>query len=535
MATIRTPDINRIFRMTEYDLARTSIKQNNMYMCLDSKVLYYDATPNSRVMYNYVGIDTLNDMNYKVTPVIGTTYYVWEDNSLWLWNNKWISLWTTNSFPSAYNYENWNQNTGELESVYRYGDPLIPADDNGLLKDGSVVVRDRQRIIKGKIYVDDDNDNFIISSFLGGGLRLLPNGLLSSKGELLLNDEGALVRGKIRTINNEMYVDYREDPELDDNEFANTTHLYKVYHEGNLDSSAIKVLSGDDIYNKLLDGTTPSELDLNVSRLGNKTIDEISLVGHTHTASDISNFTQSARQQAEIATKTIFNTMQGQGVTVDYNTSTSVFTMQANNFSIGFTGGATGTAYINRLTDTTVNLVVDGERHTHPTLETRLDTLEAQMLIVNSMDPGDYYVKSTIDSKLAVITGTAVPTSGKPLLVDANLNLPTNATSASKLNHNINIVLDGNVQGSATLNTANNSVTINTTLQSYTTLIGDNTNTTYTVTHNLNSTNIIVQFRDTSTNEELHLANVIRDANTIQVTSNNVILSQAVKVLILKV
>ena len=56
-----------------------------------------------------------------------------------------------------------------LTAVYRNDEPLWPADDNGLLHDGSVVVRDRNRIIKGKLYVDDGNDNLVISSYLGGG------------------------------------------------------------------------------------------------------------------------------------------------------------------------------------------------------------------------------------------------------------------------------------------------------------------------------------------------------------------------------
>mgnify|MGYP001624390526 CR=1 FL=1 len=39
---ITTPVINRIIRMTEFDLLRTAIKQGNMYMCLDSQKLYFD-------------------------------------------------------------------------------------------------------------------------------------------------------------------------------------------------------------------------------------------------------------------------------------------------------------------------------------------------------------------------------------------------------------------------------------------------------------------------------------------------------------
>ena len=71
-----------------------------------------------------------------------------------------------------------------------YGMPNAPADDNGLLKDGSVCVRDENRLIKGRIYIAEDNDNFVISSYLGGGIRFLPNGRMSSEGEFIIGDDG---------------------------------------------------------------------------------------------------------------------------------------------------------------------------------------------------------------------------------------------------------------------------------------------------------------------------------------------------------
>ena len=106
--------------------------------------LYYDETNSKRVAYFYTSVKTINDLLYNITPSSGTTYYCWEDNSLWLWMNKWRALYSTTTYPSAYVYDS-NRN---LNEVYRYDQPNIPADDNGLLKDGSVVIRDRNRIIK---------------------------------------------------------------------------------------------------------------------------------------------------------------------------------------------------------------------------------------------------------------------------------------------------------------------------------------------------------------------------------------------------
>lgn len=245
MANVQTPTINRIIRMTSFDLLRTKNTMGNMYMCLDTSQLWYDASETSRVPYQYTGVKTINELTYNITPVLNTVYYCWEDNSLWIWLNKWVALYTDTTYPSAYIYDD----AKNLNAVYRYDMQNFPADDNGLLKDGSVVVRDRNRIIKGKIYIDDGNDNIVWSSFLGGGMRFLPNGKASTDGELLIdgrvekdkngNDVTvpfASFRGEFKTVNNEFYVDYSEKPELDNSLNKNETHIYRVYHEGNLDT-----------------------------------------------------------------------------------------------------------------------------------------------------------------------------------------------------------------------------------------------------------------------------------------------------------
>ena len=203
-----------------------------MYMCLDTQRLYYDETDNKRVTYGYTGVNTRNDLMYYITPTYGMTYYCWEDNSLWLWNNKWVALYSDGSYPDAYVYDD-NRNIIDV-----YGEPNTPVDTNGLLKDGSVVIRDRNRIIKGKIFIEESNDNMTISSFLGGGIRLLPNGKMTGDGELfigdvprvdsetgetitdtetgeILYDTKATVRAAFSILNNEGYIDYSETPQSD--------------------------------------------------------------------------------------------------------------------------------------------------------------------------------------------------------------------------------------------------------------------------------------------------------------------------------
>lgn len=450
---IKTPTINKIIRMNEFDLLRTAIVPGNMYMCLDTQKLYYDETNSRRVVYFYTSVKTINDLLYNITPSSGTTYYCWEDNSLWLWINKWIALYSTTTYPSAYVYDSANN----ISEVYRYDQPNIPADDNGLLKDGSVVIRDRNRIIKGKIYINDGNDNMTISSFLGGAIRFLPNGKLDTDGELLIGDDGiSTLRSQLNILNNEMYVDYSEHPELDNNEYKNNEHKYQIFHEGNLDVSAIKVLNPLDIYNKLLDTSLPSPLEFNVKMLNGKTSDEYSLTNHKHIATDITDFNEKARLQAEVKVKDIFNTMTGEGINVLYDSKTSTFTMSANTFDITFEGGVVGTTRITHLGNATADLTVNPSRHIHQNYIDKMNDLQDQIDGISSVDPTNYYNKTQINEKISQVTGTEIPTIGKPLLVNNNLILPGTSESTTRLKDNINISLIGDIVGTVQTNLSSN-------------------------------------------------------------------------------
>lgn len=130
---ITTPKINRIYKVTEFDLvsSRTKIVQGNMYICMDSLKMYYDETTSLRTIYNYTGVKTVNDLEKNITPSRGTVYYCWENNSLWLWLDKWISIYTDSTYPSAYAYTDDNV----LTDIYRSDAYPQLADDNGLLKD----------------------------------------------------------------------------------------------------------------------------------------------------------------------------------------------------------------------------------------------------------------------------------------------------------------------------------------------------------------------------------------------------------------
>lgn len=445
MAT-KTPIIKRIIRMTEFDQLRTAYTEGNMYMCLDSQKLYYDEPGNRRVVYFYQGVKTYNDLIYNITPALNTTYYCWEDNSLWLWLNKWIALWSDKTYPSAYVYDDWDH--GKINSVYRYDQPLLPADDNGLLHDGSVVIRDRQRIIKGKIFVNDGNDNLVISSFLGGGVRILPNGQISTEGELFIGDEGkSFIRAQFHHLNNETYVDYSEVPELDPSEFMKDSHIYKIYHEGNLNASLIREITPEEIYNKLLAPELPQPFAFNVSKLNGKTLDYFAPKEHYHIAEDITDFDTAAREQALVLVKQVFNNMEGKGIVVSFSSPDDQLLMSADDFNLTLVGDVSGTATIRHLTDTTMNVTVDGTKHTHNDYVERMNYLQDQINDLATLDPADYYTKPIIDEKLLEVSGTAEPTPGSPLLVNDDGILPGIVDEANKFTRLKTVNYIGDVTG----------------------------------------------------------------------------------------
>lgn len=384
MSTISTPTIKRILRVTEYDLLHIKVSMGNMYMCQDTMKLYFDQgnASTDRVMYNYISIRTVNDLQNNVSPVWNYTYYCWEDNSLWVWLNKWVCLYSDTTYPSAYAYDDvpTESNPQNLNAIYRYDMPNMPADDNGLLKDGSVVVRDRNRLIKGKIYINDNNDNLIISSYLGGGIRFLPNGKMLSEGEFLIGDNGvSTLRSQFKVLNNELYVDYSEHPEDDTNRYQNNEHLYKVFHEGNIDTSAIQIMTPLQVYNKLLDSSLPSEFNFNVNKFAGHTIADFSLNGHTHTSTEITDLGQVVDDKCKVAIRKVFNNMSSTGITSSYNATTDHLSLRANDFTLTFKGGVTGVGTIHNLESTQITLEVDPDEHIHQDIWDEIERLKSRV------------------------------------------------------------------------------------------------------------------------------------------------------------
>lgn len=441
MASVTTPTINKIIRLNNYDLLGTKCVKYNMYMCLDTLQLWYDESDSKRVLYGYVGVDTVNDLQNNIVPELGVTYYCWESNSLWLWMNRWVCIYTDGKYPSAYRTDN-----QYVEAVYLDDQNPTIVDNNGLLRDGSVVIRDANRIIKGRMYVNDTTDNLTISSYLGGGVRILPNGAFSTDGELYIDDKSvAHLRGEWNVLNNEMYVDYTERPSIDNNPYKTSKHRYKVYHEGNLQLESLQ-LSAENIYNKLVDGQKngelPSPFEFNVDKLNGLKSTDFALKTHVHKSTDISDFKTASQANALQLMIDKLTNMVYKGAKITWSESTKKFTLSTDNFILSYTGGVTGQGTVINNTNTTIALEVDPDKHKHQDLIDKIASLEAAS--GGSLD--DYYNKTETENLINDMFTTA-PTPNKALLVDSGRNLPGNALTASDLNHDTRFKLEGDITG----------------------------------------------------------------------------------------
>lgn len=228
--------------LTEYDLLRTKTNPGQYYATTDTRLIYLDDDNSKRRIVDATQIPTEKQRLYeKFQKTVGRLYFVWETKNLYVWLNSWNLVVGNPDFPNAYQYIDGN--------IYEVGDMTDDVKGNGILGDGSVVIRDVNRIIKAKIYIDETNDNLVISSFLGGGVKILPNGNMEDTGALFLNPSTVNVDkvdglgqhyNQFENVNGEMYVMYDETHKhLDKNKYANDKHKYLVWHEGNLDATPL--------------------------------------------------------------------------------------------------------------------------------------------------------------------------------------------------------------------------------------------------------------------------------------------------------
>lgn len=206
--------------MKSYDLLATARSIGDYYFCTDTMKLYKD-TSTGRHELNAVIVGSEIERLTSIRPANGKYYYIYETNELWLYNAGWTVIVGTVRTSNGYYYANNKINaTSDVSEVL---------DNNGLLGDGAVVVRDANRIIKGKLYIDPESNNLVITSFLGGGFTFLPSGTLDENGALRIDSvityEGidqddpeyglieTITKGRLRFCGSM----YERDPELDTN------------------------------------------------------------------------------------------------------------------------------------------------------------------------------------------------------------------------------------------------------------------------------------------------------------------------------
>lgn len=452
---------SKIFKVTEYDLLRTSITPGNYYACTDSRKIYVDTERKTRDLLKVTMIDTEAERIYSVKPMNGLLYYVWETNELWIYNSGWVlKIGQTRSRSSGYYYsQSGNINATDDPNSYNI------IDNNGLLKDGSVVVRDSNRVIKGRLYINEENNNLIITSFLGGGIQLLPNGYMDALGSLVINpnfkyryidtstgneitEEEYLanqdnqnyekivetVQDGIARYNGEwnttqdMYVNIPNPRDTSDTDI----HHYKVWHEGNFQPSDL-ILSPEDILNELKKLDSP--IDLDVDTVDGMHASEFALKSHKHNTSDITDLTNKISSQMHAAILGGNN----KGISITYDSTKGKYNFSANSFSIVLSDGVSGNATVTNLGNINIPVTVDPSKHTHEYDLSDLTGYDDLIKLINSKLDEDEVSKTISPNKIPYL--------------DNDGNLPTsitgNAKTANKLTSGRTIEISGGVIGSA--------------------------------------------------------------------------------------
>ena len=167
-----------IIRCTQHDLLNTGAKTGQLYFLTDMRVLYKDNgnSKESRMRFNAIILNTDYERLNSIKPVIGKFYYIDETNSLWLYDTKWVLKVGQQQEYNTYVYGGNHVSPVVNRDEYitgKYGDKII--DNNGLLGDGSVVIRDNNRMTQSYLKANDVTRMIEIKSYLDNGFLFIPN------------------------------------------------------------------------------------------------------------------------------------------------------------------------------------------------------------------------------------------------------------------------------------------------------------------------------------------------------------------------
>lgn len=157
------------------------VKQGQIYYVVELRCLYKDFGPSSyeRSPYPAIVVNTDYERLNRLRPANGVNCYVIENNQLWLYDTRWVlkdgDIRKYNSYSYTNNGLSPVVNPDENITSSVTGDRII--DNNGLLGDGSVAVRDYNRIIRGTLSSNLERSQLEISSLLDNGILLRPYGV----------------------------------------------------------------------------------------------------------------------------------------------------------------------------------------------------------------------------------------------------------------------------------------------------------------------------------------------------------------------
>ena len=175
---------NNIIQCTEYDMLKVEAIINQIYYCTDSRKLYkdYGTDKNSRQQLIAEILANDNVRLNRTMPVIGKMYYVEDTNMLWKFTGRWEIVGGQTTEHNTYAVHSSSLYNGQIVTSInntdnyitgKYGDRII--DNNGLLGDGSIVIRDNNRILRGQIEANTINSELVFKSQLDNGLLFIPN------------------------------------------------------------------------------------------------------------------------------------------------------------------------------------------------------------------------------------------------------------------------------------------------------------------------------------------------------------------------
>ena len=178
-----------IQQVSNYDLLSIPVREGQIYYATDIRALFQDFGPSikDRRRLSAFVLNTDYERLNRIRPQNGLNYYVIETNFLWTYDTKWVLKDGDIRQYNSYTYSSAGispvVSTDNLITSVETGDRII--DNNGLLGNGAVVIRDSNRLNKGVIGVDAARNGLSITSYLDNGISFYPYGFTSDQQEKL--------------------------------------------------------------------------------------------------------------------------------------------------------------------------------------------------------------------------------------------------------------------------------------------------------------------------------------------------------------